>query len=114
MYQGMMEAERERFSLDLMQLEQMFCEAFDFDYDSSDNWEKESIYESLFWPLLKTGFEWDSSAIQVWLEDLRDVSYSAEDADWTMDQVAEFELRVEMLAEKALKESKMYRIEWED
>lgn len=113
MHQGMIETEKESFSLDLMQLEQAFCEAFVFDYDSSDNWEKEYIYENLFWPLLRT-FEWDSSAIKVWLEDLRDVSYSAEDAGWTMDQVAEFESRVEMLAEKALKESKMYRIEWED
>ena len=114
MYQGMIETEKETFSLDLMQLEQEFCAAFDFDYDSSDNWEKEYIYENLFWPLLKSGFEWDSCSIQVWLEDLRDVSYSAEDAGWTMDAVAEFESRVEMLAEKALKESKTYRIEWED
>ena len=113
MYQGMTETEKENFSLDLMQLEQMFCEAFDFDYDNSDNWEKEYIYENLFRPLLRT-FEWDSCSIQVWLEDLRDVSYSAEDAGWTMDAVAEFESRVEMLAEKALEESKMYRIEWED
>lgn len=113
MYQGMIETEKESFALDLMQLEQGFCEAFVFDYDSSDSWEKEYVYENLFWPLLRT-FEWDSCSIQVWLEDLRDVSYSAEDAGWTMDQVAEFELRVEMLAEKALKESKMYRIEWED
>lgn len=50
----------------------------------------------------------------MWLEDLRDVSYSAENAGWTMDAVAEFESRVEMLAEKALEESKMHRIEWED
>ena len=114
MYQGITETEKESFALDLMQLEQGFCEAFVFDYDSSDNWEKEYIYENLFWPLLKSGFEWDSSAIQVWLSDLRDVSYSAEDAGWTMDAVAEFESRVEMLAEKALEESKMYRIEWED
>lgn len=113
MYQGMIETEKESFSLKLMQLEQMFCEAFDFDYNISDNWEKEYIYENLFWPLLRT-FEWDSCSIQVWLEDLRDVSYSAEDAGWTMDAVAEFESRVEMLAEKALEESKMYRIEWED
>lgn len=110
----MTETEKESFALDLMQLEQGFCEAFVFDYDSSDSWEKEYIYENLFWPLLKSGFEWDSSAIQVWLSDLRDVSYSAEDAGWTMDAVAEFESRVEMLAEKALEESKMYRIEWED
>lgn len=109
----MAETEKENFSLDLMQLEQMFCEAFDFDYNISDNWEKEYIYENLFWPLLRT-FEWDSCSIQVWLEDLRDVSYSAEDAGWTMDAVAEFESRTEMLAEKALEESKMYRIEWED
>ena len=114
MYQGMIETEKENFSLELMQLEQGFCEAFVFDYDSSDSWEKEYICENLFWPLLKSGFEWDSSAIQVWLSDLRDVSYSAEDAGWTMDAVAEFESRVEMLAEKALEESKMYRIEWED
>lgn len=114
MYQEMTETEKESFALDLMQLEQGFCEAFVFDYDSSDSWEKEYIYENLFWPLLKSGFEWDSSAIQVWLSDLRDVSYSAEDAGWTMDAVAEFESRVEMLAEKALEESKMYRIEWED
>lgn len=113
MYQGMAETEKESFALDLMQLEQGFCEAFVFDYDSSDSWEKEYIYENLFWPLLKSGFEWDSSAIQVWLSDLRDLSYSAEDAGWTTDSVAEFESRVEMLAEKALKESKMYRIEWE-
>lgn len=113
MYQGMIETEKESFSLELMQLEQMFCEAFDFDYNISDNWEKEYIYENPFWPLLRV-FEWDSSSIQVWLEDLRDVSYSAEDASWTMDAVAEFESRVEMLSEKALEESKMYRIEWED
>ena len=113
MYQGMIETEKENFALDLMQLEQRFCDAFDFDYNISDNWEKEYIYENLFWPLLRT-FEWDSSSIQVWLEDLRDVSYSAEDAGWTMDAVAEFESRVEMLAEKALEESKMHRIEWED
>ena len=113
MYQGMIETEKESFSVELMQLEQAFCAAFDFDYNISDNWEKEYIYENLFWPLLRT-FEWDSCSIQVWLEDLRDVSYSAENAGWTMDQVAEFESRVEMLAEKALEESKMYRIEWED
>lgn len=113
MYQGMIETEKESFSLELMRLEQAFCAAFDFDYNISDNWEKEYIYENLFWPLLGQ-FEWDSSSIQVWLEDLRDVSYSAEDAGWTMDAVAEFESRVEMLAEKALKESKMHRIEWED
>lgn len=59
-------------------------------------------------------FSWDSSAIQVWLEDLREVSYSAEDAGWEMDSVMEFESRVEILAEKALEESKTYRIEWED
>lgn len=114
MYQGMTEAEKESFSLDLMQLEQLFCRGFDFDYDSSDNWEKEYIYEKLFWPLLKTGFEWDSSEIEVWLIDLRDVSYSAEDAGWTVDAVAEFESKLEILAEKALEESKIYRIEWED
>lgn len=113
MYQGMTETEKGSFSLDLMQLEQLFCETFDFDYDSSDNWGKEYIYENLFWPLLST-FEWDSCSIRVWLEDLRDVFYSAEDAGWTMDAVPEFESRVEMLAEKALEESKMYRIEWED
>ena len=113
MYQGMTETEKENLSLDLMQLEQEFCAAFDFDYNISENWEKEYIYENLFWPLLRT-FEWDSCSIQVWLEDLHGVSYSAEDAGWTMDAVAEFESRVEMLAEKALKESKMYRIEWED
>lgn len=79
MYQGIAETEKESFSLDLMQLEQAFCDAFDFDYNSSDNWEREYIYENLFWPLL-----------------------------------GQFESRVEMLAEKALKESKMYRIEWED
>lgn len=113
MYQGMIETEKENFSLELMQLEQMFCSEFDFDYNISNNWEKEYIYENLFWPLLRA-FEWDSCSIQVWLEDLRDVSYSAEDAGWTMDAVAEFESRVEMLAEKALEESKMYRIERED
>ncbi len=42
------------------------------------------------------------------------MSYSAEDAGWTVDSVMEFESRVEILAEKALEESKIYRIEWED
>lgn len=40
MYQGMTETEKENFSLDLTQLEQAFCEAFDFDYNISDNWER--------------------------------------------------------------------------
>lgn len=113
MYQGLSDCEKLDFEGEVKELEQAFCEAFDFDYDSSDNWEKEYIYENLFWPLLRT-FGWDSCSIQVWLSDLRDVSYSAEDAGWEMDSVMEFESRVERLAEKALKESKMYRIEWED
>lgn len=70
--------------------------------------------ESLFAPIVWDSFSWESSGIQVWLEDLRDVSYSAEDAGWTVDSVMEFESRVEILAEKALAESKIYRIEWEE
>lgn len=99
---------------ELQRIESEFCYEFRFDYDENLVWEKDYIYESLFAPLLNEDFSWSSSAIQVWLEDLRDVSYSAEDAGWTVDSAMEFESRVEILAEKALEESKTYRIEWED
>lgn len=113
MYQGLLDYEKLDFEGEVKALEQVFCETFGFDYENSLVWVRDYIYENLFWPLFGR-FEWNSCSIQVWLEDLRDVSYSAEDAGWTMDAVAEFESRVETLAEKALKESKMYRIEWVD
>lgn len=114
MYQGMTEAMKSTLLGELQSIESRFCDEFRFDYDKNIVWEKDYIYESLFAPIVWESFSWSSSATQVWLEDLRDVSYSAEDAGWEMDSVMEFESRVEILAEKALKESKTYRIEWED
>lgn len=114
MYQGMTEAMKSTLLGELQSIESGFCYEFRFDYDENLIWEKDYIYESLFAPIAWESFSWSSSAIQVWLEDLRDVSYSAEDAGWTVGSVMEFESRVEILAEKALEESKMYRIEWED
>ena len=114
MHQGMTEAMKSTLLGELQSIESGFCYEFRFDYDENLVWEKNYIYESLFAPIVWESFSWSSSAIQVWLEDLHDVSCSAEDAGWTMDALAEFESRVEMLAEKALEESKMYRIEWED
>lgn len=114
MYQGMTEAMKSTWLGELQSIESRFCDEFRFDYDENLVWEKDYIYESLFAPIAWESFSWSSSAIQVWLEDLRDVSYSAEDAGWEMDSVMEFESRVEILAEKALEESKTYRIEWED
>lgn len=114
MYQGIPEWKKPGFETEVKALEQAFCEALDFDYDENLTWVRDYIYENLFAPITWADFEWDSCSIQVWLEDLRDVSYSAEDAGWDVDGVMEFESRVEMLAEKALEESKIYRIEWED
>lgn len=114
MYQGMTEAVKSTLLGELQSIESWFCYEFQFDYDENLIWEKDYIYESLFTPIVWESFSWSFSAIQVWLEDLRDVSYSAEDAGWTVDSVMEFESRVEMLAEKALEESKIYRIEWEE
>lgn len=114
MYQGMTEAIKSTLLGELQSIESGFCYEFRFDYDENLIWEKDYIYESLFAPIVWESFSWDSSAIQVWLEDLRDVSYSAKDTGWTVDSVMEFESRVEILAEKALEESKIYRIEWED
>ena len=114
MYQGMTEAMKSTLLGELQSIESGFCYEFRFDYDENLVWEKDYIYESLFAPIVWESFSWSSSAIQVWLEDLRDVSYSAEDTSWTVDSVMEFESRVEILAEKALEESKIYRIEWED
>lgn len=114
MYQGMTEAMKSTLLGELQSIESGFCYEFQFDYDENLVWEKDYIYENLFAPIAWESFSWSSSAIQVWLEDLRDVSYSAEDAGWTVDSVMEFESRVEILAEKALEESKTYRIEWED
>lgn len=114
MYQGMTEAMKSTLLGELQSIESGFCDEFCFNYEENLVWEKDYIYESLFAPIAWESFSWSSSAIQVWLEDLRDVSYSAEEAGWTVDSVMEFESRVEMLAEKALEESKIYRIEWED
>ena len=114
MYQGMTEAMKSTLLGELQSIESEFCYEFQFNYDENLVWEKDYIYESLFAPIVWESFSWSSSAIQVWLEDLRDVSYSAEDAGWNVDSVMEFESRVEILAEKALEESKIYRIEWED
>ena len=110
----MTEAMKDTWRGELQSIESEFCYEFRFKYDENLVWEKDYIYESLFAPIAWESFSWSSSAIQVWLEDLRDVSYSAEDAGWTVDSVMEFESRVEILAEKAFKESKTYRIEWED
>lgn len=114
MYQGMTEADKAYFAGELQQVADASSEHFNFDYKQSGNWHQNYITINLFWPLISENFSWSSSAIQVWLEDLRDTPYSAEDAGWTVDSVMEFESRVEMLAEKALKESKTYRIEWEE
>lgn len=114
MYQGMTEAVKSTLLGELQSIESGFCDEFQFNYDENLVWEKDYIYESLFALIVWGSFSWSSSAIQVWLEDLRDVSYSAEDTSWIVDSVMEFESRVEILAEKALEESKTYRIEWED
>lgn len=114
MYQGMTEEMKSTMLGELQSIESGFCDEFRFDYSENLIWEKDYIYESLFAPIVWESFSWSSSAIQVWLEDLRDVSYSAEDAGWNVDSVMEFESRVEILAEKALEESKTYRIEWEE
>lgn len=114
MHQGMTEAMKNTMLGELQSIESEFCYDFRFDYEKNDLWDQDYIYINLFWPLLNERFDWSSAAITEWLDGIRDISYSAEDAGWTMDTVAEFESRVEVLAEKALEESKMYRIEWED
>jgi len=114
MYQGIPSAMKSTLLSELRSIESEFCYEFRFDYDENLIWVRDYIYENLFAPIVWADFKWDSSAIQVWLEDLRDVSYSAEEAEWTVDRVMEFESRVEVLAEKALEESKTYWIEWED
>lgn len=114
MYQGLTDSGKLDFEAEVKEIEQALCKEFDFDYEDNLIWMRDYIYENLFAPIAWADFKWDSCSIEVWLEDLRDVSYSAEDAGWTVDSVMEFESQLEMLAEKALKESKVYRIEWED
>lgn len=114
MYQGMTEAMKSTLLGEVQSIESEFCYEFRFDRENNLIWARDYIYENLFAPIVQADFGWDSSSIQIWLEDLRDVSYSAEYAGWTTDAVEEFESRVEMLAENALRESKMYRIEWKD
>ena len=114
MYQGLTDGEKLDFEAEVKEIEQAFCKELDFDYEDNLFWVRDYIYENLFAPITWADFKWNSCSTEVWLEDLRDISYSAEDAGWDMDTVAEFESQLEMLAEKALKESKMYRIEWED
>jgi len=114
MYQGMTGADKAYFTDQIQGVMVDFCDLFHFDYDEDNLWEQDYIYVSLFWPLLNKNFDWSSAAISVWLDGVRDTSYSAEDAGWDMSYVLGFESRVEILAEKALKESKTYRIEWEE
>ena len=114
MYQGMTEADKVYFTDQMQGVMVDFCKLFHFDYDEDSLWEQDYIYVSLFWPLINESFDWSSAAISEWFDGVRDISYSAEDAGWTVDSVMEFESRVEILAEKAFKESKIYRIEWED
>lgn len=80
MYQGMTKAIKSTLLGELQSIESWFCDEFRFDYDENLVWEKDYIYESLFAPIVWESFSWSSSAIHMWPEGLRDVSYSAEGA----------------------------------
>ena len=99
---------------ELQSIESEFCYEFQSDYEKDNLWDQDYIYINLFWPLLNEHFDWSSAATEGWLNGIMDISYSAEDAGCTVDAVAEFESKLEILAEKALEESKIYRIEWEE